>query len=369
MMEIISYLKGKKAQNELQSLREVIGEDQFKSGPLDVSGNYQDVSSRIAALEAKHANDKVAQSLNDLTALVTRQINRSLLSTRIIRKANYNDFNNVIVDDLSDLSGIDQVKSTNLKFTTSGGVISQSNRRQVAVAHLKPISSKEPIQFIVFEMALSKNQPSTEIVPIIMNAIEREADGYYKSGYEIIVKDFIKVNEEYVLNQLSLQGLITNNGSSIEALLNIDGSYIPIHLINGQAITGSHDLKLVIKTGQSVAVKRADVDSFDELTEVRGSGVISVKTKDAVPVVRQPKITHLEGTLVRDRIDEKLTNTLASVLKVRKFVKTKEKEKEDTREIIKTGSRLISIEKNDRLFHSPFVLVGIRKKFQPGGIK
>lgn len=122
-MEIISYLKGKKAQKEVESLKQVIGQDQYKSGNKDIIDAWATAKERIDDLEKKNKDRELSDKLEGITQMVAMNLNKQALQMTAIVNAKKYNHTNMVIDTFTDLSGIDITQSIDYEHDTANGFI------------------------------------------------------------------------------------------------------------------------------------------------------------------------------------------------------------------------------------------------------
>lgn len=122
-MEIISYLKGKKAQKEVESLKQVIGQDQYKSGNKDIIDIWATAKERIDDLEKKNKDRELSDKLEGITQMVAMNLNKQALQMTAIVNAKKYNHTNMVIDTFADLSGIDISQSVDYVHDSTNGFI------------------------------------------------------------------------------------------------------------------------------------------------------------------------------------------------------------------------------------------------------
>lgn len=122
-MEIISYLKGKKAQKEIESLKQVIGQDQYKSGNKDIVDVWATAKERIDDLEKKNKDRELSDKLEGVTQMVAMNLNKQAMQMTAIVNAKKYNHTNMVIDTFADLSGIDVTQSTDYEHDAINGII------------------------------------------------------------------------------------------------------------------------------------------------------------------------------------------------------------------------------------------------------
>lgn len=234
-MEIISYLKGKKAQEEMQKVHQVIGQDVFKHGDKDIIDTSVDADARIAKLEASTKDRVLSEKIEEVTKKTAIAINKQIVKAGALNNAHRYKLTNLVFENFSDLTSVNTSVSQNIKLNEALGLIQIENNSKEAELVLNKVDTGDASILILtfkgygassFDIVLDletaefvnvekiDNKIRLKKIKDVVDAEETSHEVFEKSG-EIIFKG-LELNEDAHL----IEGINLMKSGSINVFIN-----------------------------------------------------------------------------------------------------------------------------------------------------
>lgn len=259
-MEIISYLKGKKAQADVKEVQKVIGQDSYKNGIRDIVDVWVDADERISKLEQKHENDKLNDRIESLTELVAINLAKQHLLIGMQANKQRTDHNQLVFQDFDTTSDYVPTKSKNVQLTPKG--IKPTNALANAEVVLKPEPAHQLMKLFVqtahsnangltIPLAIADIQHTEGVTVTGANVSLTKKDAEY-NVYES--EGFIRFNplitsESYTLNSALYNGTLQSANVIYYYALSEDGILFGEYqrLLPGSVLSNHVSIKIVFK--------------------------------------------------------------------------------------------------------------------------
>lgn len=367
-MEIISYLKGKKAQKEIESLKQVIGQDQHKSGAQDVTGSFATAHERISSLEEKNKDREMSGQIERLTKMVATNLNKHALQSRTYLLSHQLNMDNVMVDALADGTGLNLAESDNVVYDSQTKSIHQKDPNKPALLKLQPLVSEQPIHLLLFEMALSENQSVARTFLLPPLTLTKNPDGYYKPSYEIINNTSIFFAEPVLLENFKITDLTKPAGTNVEIFIKVGANFKPVQEVYGLYLEGQVEVKFVITTGQTELASKTEIDSTIGGIQVNNFGQIGIMPLDKEPVIREPVIEQQVGSVILEEnlSPTRLTHTINKTIGIKIQQKEPDLSVPPLPESIQMERRLILEEPNAQVLYTADKLLQLKSQYEIG---